>query len=236
MVCIKRYKAQAGHGFYRELNVMLSVSSPHLVTLLDMLDGPGGRMLIMEYCSGGSLRGKLESTGPLSPREGVELGLHAVRGLRALHDRRLVHADLKPENVFIARRTGAPLYKLADFGIARPSNQLAHAPRLFSQAYAAPEQVAGFAIPASDIFSLGVMMGEVFGGDSRRGILPGGLHQQLVSAIVGATSADAGNRPDLDQLEAALETARVAMLTMDYMQPEESEQDQLEDFNTQDPN
>jgi serine/threonine-protein kinase len=158
VVCIKRYRALAGHGFYRELTVMLSVHAPNLVELVDVLDTASGQMLVMEYCSGGTLRGRLESTGPLGLRDGVELGLQCLRGLRALQSHNLVHADLKPENIFIARRTGPPLYKLADFGIARTTRQFHHTPRLFSQAYAAPEQVAGFAIPASDIYSLCVIL------------------------------------------------------------------------------
>jgi serine/threonine-protein kinase len=218
VVCIKRYKSAAGHGFYRELGVMVTVKSPYLVGLLDVIDGINGQMLIMEYCSGGSLRARLESTGSFSAREMIELGRQTIAGLKVLHGAKMVHADLKPENIFLSRRTGSPLYKLADFGIARRYNQFHRVPRLFSQAYAAPEQVAGFAIPASDIYSLGVILSEVIGGDARRGLLPGCLPAGLVDEIRKAVESDPASRPSLESFEVALESARTDLISSAYLE------------------
>ncbi|MBW4041464.1 MAG: protein kinase [Acidobacteria bacterium] len=116
--------------------------------------------LVMERMRGGDLRARLER-GALGPEQVACLGADLARGLRHLHDRGLLHRDVKPSNVLLAaERTGGRLHgKLADFGIASPIGAPREDDTMGTAAYISPEQVDGAAAsPASDIYALGLVL------------------------------------------------------------------------------
>ena len=190
-VAIKRYRKGSGRSFYRELSALLDVDCPQLVGVYGLRDGDDGeRMLIMEYCAGGNLRDILASDGPMAPVAALTLGTHMARALSALGANRLIHADVKPENVFRKRRTGAPVWKLGDLGICRREGAkgvgTAHTP-----AYAAPEQRMGMAAtPASDVFSMALVVAECLTGRAvGRGNPAAGTPMPLDTGPTGAGPA-----------------------------------------------
>jgi serine/threonine protein kinase len=118
----------------------------------------------MEFVEGESLRSVLNRFGGLPTRKTIDLVLQICSGLKEAHAQGIVHRDLKPENVMIDVQGNV---KIMDFGIARSmeagtrlTGSLAGTP-----AYMAPEQVAGKPVDyRTDIYSLGLIMYEVFTG------------------------------------------------------------------------
>jgi serine/threonine-protein kinase len=146
-----------------EARAAARVAHPNLVTLHDMGEDPGvGLYLVFEYVRGPTLKERLRD-GPLPPDEVAGLACQLGEALTCAHEAGVVHRDVKPENVMLAR-TGA---KIADFGIARvPDSTLTHVGGLLgTPAYSAPETFrASTFSPRSDQFSLAASLYEALSG------------------------------------------------------------------------
>jgi serine/threonine protein kinase len=119
--------------------------------------------LVMEYLEGESLRGRLRRQTRLSAQEALRYTGLVAEALSYAHSLRVLHRDVKPENIFLTTE-GAP--KLLDFGIARV---LAHTAsiagtRIGTIQYMAPEQFQGAAGTNADLWSLGVSFHEMLTG------------------------------------------------------------------------
>lgn len=173
-VAVKRLNPSTGRrqDFYRELRAMLALDHPHVVRLVNLTEAAGVRYLILEYCSGGSLRRVLSRNRragtPMPPDRVADLLRQIADGLAAAHARGITHRDLKPENVLFATTPGGRA-KLADFGLATMFAPAAKAGPLAgltgSPAYMAPEQFAGTCSPAADVYALGVIGFELLTGE-----------------------------------------------------------------------
>ena len=154
--------------FQREARAIASLHHPNVVTVFDFGTDPvlGLDFLVMELLQGEVLSERLRRPEPIPVAEALRILLDAAAGVDAGHRAGLVHRDIKPGNVFLARgepRGDFRVYVL-DFGIARftepDATQLTHSGRSFlSPAYASPEQLRGEGqvTPAADVFSLGVI-------------------------------------------------------------------------------
>ncbi|HSU18070.1 protein kinase domain-containing protein [Longimicrobium sp.] len=154
--------------FQREARAIASLHHPNVVTVFDFGTDPtlGLDFLVMELLQGEVLSERLRRPEPIPVAQALRILLDAAAGVDAGHRAGLVHRDIKPGNIFLARnepRGGFRVYVL-DFGIARftepDATQLTHSGRAFlSPAYASPEQLRGDrkVTPAADVFSLGVI-------------------------------------------------------------------------------
>jgi hypothetical protein len=118
----------------------------------------------MEFVEGESLRSVLNRFGGLPPRKAIDLVHQICSGLKEAHAQGIVHRDLKPENVMIDAQGNV---KIMDFGIARSMEAVTRltGSMVGTPAYMAPEQVAGKPVDyRTDIYSLGLIMYEVFTG------------------------------------------------------------------------
>ncbi len=118
----------------------------------------------MEFVEGESLRSVLNRFGGLPPRKAIDLVSQICSGLKEAHAQGIVHRDLKPENVMIDAQGNV---KIMDFGIARSMEALTRmtGSMVGTPAYMAPEQVGGKPVDyRTDIYSLGLIMYEVFTG------------------------------------------------------------------------
>jgi tetratricopeptide (TPR) repeat protein len=116
--------------------------------------------LVLEYVEGRTLRALLDDVGPLPEPLLREIGAQAAAGLEAIHARRIVHRDVKPENLLVTRDHRV---RVTDLGIARLEEATAGltAPGQFagSVLYASPEQFEGKEVgPAADLYGLGVTL------------------------------------------------------------------------------
>jgi eukaryotic-like serine/threonine-protein kinase len=152
--------------FRQEAKAAANLSHPNIVTVHDFGLDKGQIFIVMEYVPGTDLKTLIKERGRFSPEEAVPLLIQACAGIGYAHRAGLVHCDVKPQNMLV---TPDMRLKVADFGIARAlstihpeeqSDVIWGSPQYFS-----PEQAAGAApSPASDVYSLGIIMYEMLTG------------------------------------------------------------------------
>jgi serine/threonine-protein kinase len=152
--------------FRQEARAAANLSHPNIVTVHDVGFDRGRLFIVMEYVPGTHLKDILQRRGRLPVDEAIGLMVQACAGVGYAHRAGLVHCDIKPHNFLI---TPDKRLKVTDFGIARalasiqPEEQadiVWGSPQYFS-----PEQAAGGPpSPASDVYSLGVILFEMLTG------------------------------------------------------------------------
>ena len=154
----------ARRALLAEARLAAGIKHPNVVPVLDVRDTGQDAVLILEYVEGGSLRGLIERRGALPAREALRIFRGVLAGLQAAHEHGIVHRDVKPENVLLAK-DGTP--KLADFGAARDARPGATVlPQTAGTlAYMSPEQVRGVQVDArSDLYAATAMLVEMLTG------------------------------------------------------------------------
>ena len=152
--------------FRREARAAARLSHPNLVGVIDAGEDDGRPYIVFEYINGRTLKRRIQEEGPLPVDEAVAYAIEIGRGLTAAHARKLVHRDVKPQNVLIDPDGRA---KVTDFGIARSLEQkgmTATGRVLGTTDYVSPEQAMGEDVDErSDVYSLGVVLYEMLTGD-----------------------------------------------------------------------
>jgi eukaryotic-like serine/threonine-protein kinase len=217
--------------FRQEARAVAKLSHPNVVSVIDAGEDGGYPYIVFEYVEGETLKARINRIGALDVQEALAYAIEIARGLTVAHARRLVHRDIKPQNVLIDAEGRA---KLTDFGISRQLEQdgmTATGRVLGTTDYVAPEQAMGRGTDQrSDIYSLGVVLYEMFTGevpfaaDSQVGVAMKHVNEELpdvqavrpelsaASALVveRATAKDAAQRyadvgEMIDDLSTALE-------------------------------
>ena len=143
--------------FLGEARAAASLSHPSLVHVYDSGSDDAAHFIVMELLDRHrTLRNVLEDRGTLPVGEVIRIGRELLAGLRVVHEHGLVHCDVKAANVML----GPGPAKLIDFGIAQPPHQgLEGETSIGTLQSMSPEQLRGDALtPASDLFSLGVVL------------------------------------------------------------------------------
>ena len=154
----------ARRAILAEARLAGGIGHPNVVRVHDVREEGGEALLILEYVEGGSLRDLLARRGRLPAAEAVAVARGVLAGLSAAHERGIVHRDVKPENVLLAK-DGTP--RLADFGAAREvRSDATFVPQAAGTlAYMSPEQVRGAHVDArSDLYSVGAILAEMLTG------------------------------------------------------------------------
>src|SRR5262249_18262559 len=152
--------------FEREARTAANLQSPHIVQVHDYGIEGDTPYLVMELLQGEDLKTRLERCGRLPLADAARILIQAGKGLRRAHDLGLVHRDLKPGNLFLARIEDEEVVKILDFGIAKEtggecSGAMTQTGEILgSPFYMSPEQVRGDKEldPRSDLWSLGVIL------------------------------------------------------------------------------
>ena len=152
--------------FRREARAAARLSHPNLVSVIDAGEDEGRPYIVFEYIEGRTLKRRIQDEGGLPIDEAVAYAIEIGRGLTAAHARKLVHRDVKPQNVLIDPDGRA---KVTDFGIARSLEQegmTATGRVLGTTDYVSPEQAMGEDVDErSDVYSLGVVLYEMLTGE-----------------------------------------------------------------------
>jgi hypothetical protein len=137
-----------------------------VVTVIDAGEDDGAPFIVFEYVEGETLKERIKRQGRLPVSEAVAYAIEIGRALECAHMHRLVHRDVKPQNVLIDPDGRA---KVTDFGIARSleAHGLTAPGRVLGTTdYVSPEQALGHEVtPQSDIYSLGVVLFEMLTGE-----------------------------------------------------------------------
>src|SRR6187431_1136902 len=152
--------------FRREARAVAQLNHPHVVGVIDAGEDDGTPYIVFEYVEGETLKDRIRRFGRLPIGESVAYAIEVARALGAAHDHRIVHRDVKPQNVLIDEEGTA---KVTDFGIARSLAEeglTADGRVLGTTDYVSPEQALGRDVdPQSDLYSLGVVLFEMLTGD-----------------------------------------------------------------------
>ena len=105
--------------FRGEAQAIASMSHPNIVGIYDVGEEDGLYYIVMELVDGITLKKYIEEKGKLSVKEAVGISLQIANGLDAAHRNNIVHRDVKPQNILIARDGTA---KVSDFGIAKAAS------------------------------------------------------------------------------------------------------------------
>ncbi|QNE75517.1 protein kinase [Streptomyces finlayi] len=143
----------------KEARAAARITHPGVVTVHDVIEYDNRPWIVMQYVDGPSLADAAKESGEIEPREAARIGLHVLSALRAAHGAGVLHRDVKPGNVLLAR-DGRVL--LTDFGIAaiEGDSTITRTGELVGSIdYLAPERVrGGDPGPASDLWSLGATL------------------------------------------------------------------------------
>ena len=164
--------AHALERFTREVRLARQVSHPNVCRVFDLgeiseiADGGkriGHMFLSMEFVDGEDLASLMRRIGRLPADKALDIARQLCAGLGAAHERDIIHRDLKPANIML---DGRGRVRITDFGLAALAAEIEGADTLAgTPGYMSPEQLAGGKIsPKSDLYSLGLVLYEIFTG------------------------------------------------------------------------
>lgn len=193
-----------------EARAAARLNHPNVVAVFDQGDDSGLLYLVMEYVPGRTLRDVISSEAPMPPRRALTLIEPLLLALSAAHDARIIHRDVKPENVLI---TPSGQVKVADFGLARAITARSQATTgvlIGSVSYLAPELVLNEGADARcDVYAVGAVMYEMLTGlKPHTGETPIQVAYQHVHADVPAPSSVVSGIPPYVDALVARATAR----------------------------
>jgi serine/threonine protein kinase len=149
--------------FKNEVRIARRVSHPNVCRVYDVGEVEGHVFFTMEYVDGEDLASLLRRIGRLPEDKALDIARQLCAGLAAAHTKGVLHRDLKPANIML---DGRGQVVITDFGLAGVADQIrGDEVRSGTPAYMAPEQLAGKEVSTrSDIYSLGLVLYEVFTG------------------------------------------------------------------------
>jgi len=173
-VALKFLPAQQGlsaddrERFSREAQAAAALDHSNICTVYEIDEDDGRPFMAMAFVEGRSVDERI-SEGPLQLGEAVELARQAAEGLRAAHERGVVHRDVKSSNLMITGSPSRPQVKILDFGLAQLTgrSKITQVDNVLGTiAYMSPEQTQGDSLDRrTDIWSLGVVLYEMVAGE-----------------------------------------------------------------------
>ena len=160
-----RQNNDAMRRFRREALSATQLTHPNIVGVYDVGQSQEMNYIVMEYVEGTDLKDYIRQRGALHPIEAVRIMMQIVSAIAAAHQNRIIHRDIKPQNILIAREGNV---KITDFGIAvaLSDTSLTQTNTLLGSVhYLSPEQArGGMATIQTDIYALGIVLYELLTG------------------------------------------------------------------------
>lgn len=160
-----RQNDDAMRRFRREALSATQLTHPNIVGVYDVGQSQEMNYIVMEYVEGTDLKDYVRQRGALHPIEAVRIMMQIVSAIAAAHQNRIIHRDIKPQNILIDREGNV---KITDFGIAvaLSDTSLTQTNTLLGSVhYLSPEQArGGMATIQTDIYALGIVLYELLTG------------------------------------------------------------------------
>ncbi|HEY7268090.1 MAG TPA: serine/threonine-protein kinase, partial [Solirubrobacterales bacterium] len=174
--------------FSREARLAARLDHPNVVQVFDVGEDEDRPFIVMEHVEGGTLEDRLGRRRSPDRNEALRLLGQLCEGLGHAHARKLVHRDIKPQNLLL--RSSDDCLKITDFGIARAAEETTRLTRpgkvIGTDRYMAPEQLAdGEITPATDVYACGMVADE---------LLPQSRTPELQEIISRCLREDPGDR------------------------------------------
>jgi serine/threonine protein kinase/Flp pilus assembly protein TadD len=155
--------------FMQEAKASAALNHPNILNVYEVVEKDGTMCLVMELLNGQTLKSYLMNlkAGPGIPvPQALLLGMQIAEGLKAAHDKNIVHRDIKPQNIMLTAGGGV---KIMDFGLAKLKSAVSitkTGTSLGTLSYMSPEQAQGVPVDhRSDIWSFGVVFYEMLTGE-----------------------------------------------------------------------
>ncbi len=187
----------------REARAAALLDHPNICTIFQVDETPEGDVFIVMPCYDGEPFDRTLARGPVGASRALAIAVQVGRGLAAAHEDLVVHCDIKPANLFLARNDTV---KILDFGIARTLRESAPAvdqELVGTPAYMAPEQLRGEPVDRrTDIWALGVVLYEALTGVGpfRHDSMAGTVQAVLTERFRPASALCPGLPPGLDRV------------------------------------
>src|SRR5581483_8259856 len=152
--------------FQREANILLNLSDPHIVRIIDYGNDTNMNYIVMDYIDGQSLKYYMYDQGQMDPLRALGYARQIAEGLDTAYKQGVVHRDIKPQNILINSRD---VVKIADFGLARGRDTITLTQSnvfMGTAYYISPEQAESgrSADTRSDLYSVATMLFEMLSG------------------------------------------------------------------------
>ena len=149
--------------FRAEAQSAAGLMHANIVNVYDVGEENGIYYIVMELVEGITLKKYIEKKGRLGIREAVSIAIQVAQGMDAAHKHKIVHRDIKPQNIMISKEGKV---KVTDFGIAKAaSSNTINSTVMGSVHYISPEQArGGYSDDKGDIYSFGIMLFEMLTG------------------------------------------------------------------------
>jgi len=147
-------------NFLSEARHLVSLTHPRIVRVLDFAVAENVPFLVMEYAQFGSVRTRYPKGSRLPLETIVSYVQQVADALQYIHDKKLVHRDVKPENMLLLTDNEIVLSDLGISAIAHPTSSMILRGQAGTPAYMAPEQIRRMPCPASDQYALGIVVYE----------------------------------------------------------------------------
>lgn len=226
--------------FVQERAILVALRHPNLVQVRDLVVEGSDLAIILDFVEGTDLRRHLDAVGTLPPEEAIRITCQVLDALAVTHSARVLHRDIKPDNVLLDLTGEVPEVRLSDFGIARlaegtaiRSSQLIGTPE-----YIAPEAISTEVVTAAtDVYGTGIVLYELLAGrtpfasggqpyavikrhvDNDPPVIEG-LPEALWRVIAQMLSKDPAERPDAVAAAALLRGLRPEVAGLPALTPQ----------------
>jgi serine/threonine protein kinase len=183
--------------FRRESRIAAAIDHPNVIPIFDAGEENGVLYIIMRLVDGTDMRALIAAEGQLEPRRAASIVRQVGAALDAAHARGMLHRDVKPSNVLVARRDHV---YLSDFGLAKVESSAEgltrHGTIVARAEYVAPEQIMNERVDArADIYALGCLLFEALTGEAPYATGTGG--QGPLAHLEAPPPSPSDLRPDL---------------------------------------